>query len=149
MAVDKPTERAQEAIAESARLAADRGNQVVEPEHLLLALLDAREGVVEPVLQAAGADLPALRAATLAALERRAQVSGSAAGAQLSNGYRAVLRRAGQEAERLNDEYISTEHLLLALLEEASPGPRGDALERRDAATACWPRSRRCAARPG
>ena len=121
MAVDKPTERAQEAIAESARLAADRGNQVVEPEHLLLALLDAREGVVEPVLQAAGADLPALRAATLAALERRAQVSGTAAGAQLSNGYRAVLRRAGQEAERLNDEYISTEHLLLALLEEPSP----------------------------
>ena len=121
MAVDKPTERAQEAIAESARLAADRGNQVVEPEHLLLALLDAREGVVEPVLQAAGADLPALRAATLAALERRAQVSGTAAGAQLSNGYRAVLRRAGQEAERLNDEYISTEHLLLALLEESSP----------------------------
>ncbi len=121
MAVDRPTERAQEAIAESARLAADRGNQVVEPEHLLLALLDAREGVVEPVLQAAGADLPALRAATLAALERRAQVSGSAAGAQLSNGYRAVLRRAGQEAERLNDEYISTEHLLLALLEESSP----------------------------
>ena len=121
MAVDKPTERAQEAIAESARLAADRGNQVVEPEHLLLALLDAREGVVEPVLQRAGADLPALRAATLAALERRAQVSGTAAGAQLSNGYRAVLRRAGQEAERLNDEYISTEHLLLALLEESSP----------------------------
>ena len=120
MAVDKPTERAQEAIAESARLAADRGNQVVEPEHLLLALLDAREGVVEPVLQRAGADLPALRAATLAALERRAQVSGTA-GAELSNAYRAVLRRAGQEAERLNDEYISTEHLLLALLEESSP----------------------------
>ena len=120
MAVDKPTERAQEAIAESARLAADRGNQVVEPEHLLLALLDAREGVVEPVLQRAGADLPALRATTLAALERRARVSGTA-GAELSNGYRAVLRRAGQEAERLNDEYISTEHLLLALLEESSP----------------------------
>ena len=121
MAVDKPTERAQEAIAASARAAEDRGNQVVEPEHLLLALLDAREGVVEPVLQRAGADLPALRAAVVAALERRPQVSGAVGGRQLSNAYRAVLRRAGQEAERLGDEYISTEHLLLALLEEPSP----------------------------
>jgi ATP-dependent Clp protease ATP-binding subunit ClpB len=121
MAVDQPTQRAQEAIAESARLAGDRGNQVVEPEHLLLALLDAREGVVEPLLQRAGADIPALRAATVAAIERRAQVSGPAAGAQPSNGFRAVLRRAGQEAERLGDQYISTEHLLLGLLEEPSP----------------------------
>jgi ATP-dependent Clp protease ATP-binding subunit ClpB len=121
MAVDTPTQRAQEAIAESARLAGDRGNQVVEPEHLLLALLDAREGVVDPLLQRAGADMPALRAATVAAIERRAQVSGPAAGAQPSNGFRAVLRRAGQEAERLGDQYISTEHLLLGLLEEPSP----------------------------
>jgi ATP-dependent Clp protease ATP-binding subunit ClpB len=121
MAVDTPTQRAQEAIAESARLAGDRGNQVVEPEHLLLALLDAREGVVDPLLQRAGADMPALRAATVAAIERRAQVSGPTAGAQPSNGFRAVLRRAGQEAERLGDQYISTEHLLLGLLEEPSP----------------------------
>jgi ATP-dependent Clp protease ATP-binding subunit ClpB len=126
MAVDKPTERSQEAIAESARLAGDRGNQVVEPEHLLLALLDAREGVVEPVLERAGADMPALRAATVAALERRPQVSGASSGAQLSSSYRAVLRRAGQEAEKIGDQYISTEHLLLALLEE--PSPARDAL---------------------
>ena len=74
MAVDKPTERAQEAIAESARLAGDRGNQVVEPEHLLLALLDAREGVVEPVLAAAPA--PTSRRCgprPCAAIERRAR----------------------------------------------------------------------------
>jgi ATP-dependent Clp protease ATP-binding subunit ClpB len=57
----------------------------------------------------------------VAAIERRAQVSGPAAGAQPSNGFRAVLRRAGQEAERLGDQYISTEHLLLGLLEEPSP----------------------------
>src|SRR5262249_53731203 len=63
MAVDKPTERAQEAIAGSARIAGERGNPVVEPDHLLAALLEAREGVVEPLLSKAGADLPALRAA--------------------------------------------------------------------------------------
>ena len=51
MAVDKPTERAQEAIAASGRIAGERGNPVVEPEHLLAALLEAREGVVEPILQ--------------------------------------------------------------------------------------------------
>ncbi len=121
MAVDKPTERAQEAIAASARIAGDRGNPVVEPDHLLAALLEAREGVVEPVLQRAGADLTALRAATEAAIGRRPQVSGSATGAQLSNPYRGVLRRAGKEAEALNDEYISTEHILLGLIEEPSP----------------------------
>ena len=121
MAVDKPTERAQEAIAASARIAGDRGNPVVEPEHLLAALLEAREGVVEPVLQRAGADLTSLRAATEAAMGRRPRVSGSATGAQLSNPFRGVLRRAGKEAEALNDEYISTEHLLLGLIEEPSP----------------------------
>jgi ATP-dependent Clp protease ATP-binding subunit ClpB len=126
MAVDKPTERAQEAIAGSARVAAERGNPVVEPDHLLLALLDAPEGVVEPVLRKAQADMPSLRAATEAAIGRRPQVSGSATGAQLSNPYRSVLRRAGTEAEGLNDEFISTEHLLLALLEE--PGPAREAL---------------------
>ncbi len=121
MAVDKPTERAQEAIAASARIAGERGNPVVEPDHLLAALLEAREGVVEPVLQRAGADLAGLRAATEASMGRRPQVSGSATGAQLSNPYRAVLRRAGKEAESLNDEYISTEHILLGLIEEPSP----------------------------
>ncbi|WP_217923273.1 ATP-dependent chaperone ClpB [Miltoncostaea oceani] len=121
MAVDKPTEKAQEAIAASASIAGDRGNPVVEPDHLLQALLDAREGVVEPVLQRAGADLTGLRADTGAAMGRHPQVSGSPTGAQLSNPYRAVLRRAGREAEGLGDEYISTEHLLLALVEEPSP----------------------------
>jgi ATP-dependent Clp protease ATP-binding subunit ClpB len=83
MAVDKPTERAQEAIAASARIAGERGNPVVEPDHLLAALLEAREGVVEPVLQRAGADMTGLRAAVDASIARRPQVSGSATGAQL------------------------------------------------------------------
>ncbi len=127
MAVDKPTERAQEAIAGAARLAEERGNPVIEPEHLLLALLDAREGVVGPVLEGTGADLAALRAAAAAALERRPSTSGQAmSGPQISAPFRAVLRRAGEEAERLGDEYISTEHLLLALLEQ--PSPARDAL---------------------
>ena len=124
MAVDKPTERAQEALAGAARVAEERGNQVIEPEHLLLALLEAREGVVGPVLEGAGADVAALRAATLAAIARRPQVSGETSGPQLSSAFRRVLRRAGEEAESIGDEYISTEHLLLALLEEGGQAAR-------------------------
>jgi ATP-dependent Clp protease ATP-binding subunit ClpB len=124
MAVDKPTERAQEALAGAARVAEERGNQVIEPEHLLLALLDAREGVVGPVLERAGADPAALRAATIAAIARRPQVSGETSGPQLSSAFRRVLRRAGEEAESIGDEYISTEHLLLALLEEGGQAAR-------------------------
>ena len=102
MAVDKPTERAQEAIAGAARLAEERGNPVIEPEHLLLALLDASEGVVGPVLEGAGADLAALRAGALAALERRAQATGQAmSGPQVSAPFRNVLRRAGVTRDAL------------------------------------------------
>ena len=120
---------------------------MVEPEHLLLALLDAREGVVEPLLQRAGADMPALRAATVAAIERRAQVSGPTAGAQPSNAFRAVLRRAGQEAERLGDEYISTEHLLLGAARGVLAGPRGAARRRRQPGRPAGRPPVRCAAR--
>jgi ATP-dependent Clp protease ATP-binding subunit ClpB len=125
MAVDQPTVRAQEALAAAAALAEERGHQAMEPEHLLLALLDAREGVVVPVLERAGADLAALRAATVAALERRPVVRG-ATQQHVSPAFRDVLKRAGREAERLRDEFISTEHLLLGLMGE--PSPARDAL---------------------
>jgi ATP-dependent Clp protease ATP-binding subunit ClpB len=125
MPVDKPTVRAQEALAAASALAEERGHPLIEPEHLLIALLDQREGVVSPVLEKAGADLAGLRAAVLAALERRPVARGTEAG-QVSAAFRSVLRRAGREAERLNDEYISTEHLLLGLL--AEPSPARDAL---------------------
>jgi ATP-dependent Clp protease ATP-binding subunit ClpB len=118
MPVDRPTVRAQEALAAASSLAEERGNPLIEPEHLLLALLDQRESVVGPVLDKAGADMAGLRAAALAALERRPVARGTET--QVSPAFRAVLRRAGREAERLNDEYISTEHLLMGLVGEPS-----------------------------
>ncbi|HMM49884.1 MAG TPA: Clp protease N-terminal domain-containing protein, partial [Miltoncostaeaceae bacterium] len=126
MAIDKPTEKAREAIEASARIAGEHRNQIVEPEHLLLALLDAREGVVEPVLSAAGVNLPTLRAAVAAAIDRLPQVSGAGLGAQLSPAYRQVLQRAGEDAEQMGDQYMSTEHLLLGLADQA--GSAGAAL---------------------
>ena len=121
MPVDKPTERAAEALGAAQTLAETRGNQLVEPEHLLLALLDQPEGVVQPIVERAGANPAALRAAAQAAVEARPTVSGSSVTVEFAPAFKAVIRRAGQEAEALTDEYISTEHLLLALAEEAGP----------------------------
>ncbi len=119
MPVDKPTERAAEALGAAQSLAETRGNQLVEPEHLLLALLDQPEGVVQPIVERAGATPAALRAAAQAGVEARPTVSGASVTVEFSPAFKAVIRRAGQEAEALTDEYISTEHLLLALVDGA------------------------------
>ncbi|MFZ4756216.1 MAG: ATP-dependent chaperone ClpB [Miltoncostaeaceae bacterium] len=118
MAIDKPTVRASEALAGAQTLAETRGNQLVEPEHLLLALLDQPEGVVQPIVERAGADPRALRAGAQSAVEARPSVSGANVTVEFAPAFRAVVRRAGEEAATLQDEYISTEHLLLALVED-------------------------------
>ena len=126
MPVERPTERAQAALADAVRLAADRSNQRVEPEHLLLALLGQREGLIDPLITSAGAGIDAVRAAAEQAVDRCPQVRGGDVQQQLSPAFERVIRRAGQEAERMTDEFISTEHLLLALVIE--PSPARDAL---------------------
>ena len=118
MAIDKPTVRASEALAGAQTLAETRGNQLVEPEHLLLSLLDQPEGVVQPIVERAGADPRALRAGAQAAVEARPSMSGANVTVEFAPAFRAVVRRAGEEAATLQDEYISTEHLLLALVED-------------------------------
>ena len=143
MAVDKPTVRAQEALAAASSAAEERGHQAIEPEHLLLALLDAREGVVAPVLERAGADLATLRAGTVDALARRPVVRG-ATQQTISPAFRDVVRRAGEDAEGMKDEYLSTEHLLLAS-RRRSPAPGGAARRAGVTASGCWTRCSRCA----
>jgi ATP-dependent Clp protease ATP-binding subunit ClpB len=119
MAIDQYTVRAQEAIAGAQTLAQRREQQIIEPAHLLVALLDAREGIVGPLLEKAGADLTALRSTANAVVDRLPVVRG--AGQQhASSAFRDVLQHAGREAERLGDEYISTEHLVLGLVGEKS-----------------------------
>ena len=125
MAVDQYTVRAQEAIAAAQALAQEREQQIIEPAHLLVALLDAYEGIVTPLLEGAGADVTTLRAEAVGAMERLPVVRG-ATQQHISQAMRDTLKRAGREAERLNDEYISTEHLLLGLVGE--PSPARDAL---------------------
>jgi len=114
MQFDKFTEKAQEALQGAAELARDRGQQAVEPEHLLLALVREEEGVARTLLERAGASVQALEPALVSVVERLPKVSG---GGQpfLSPALNKALDQAKEEAERLKDEYISTEHLLLAL----------------------------------
>jgi ATP-dependent Clp protease ATP-binding subunit ClpB len=114
MKFDKFTEKAQEALQGAAELARDNGQQAVEPEHLLLALVREEEGVARTLLERAGASVQALEPALVSVVERFPKVSG---GGQpyLSPALNKALEQAEKEAERLKDEYISTEHLLLAL----------------------------------
>jgi len=116
MRLDKFTEKAQEALQNAAQTAREFGQQAVEPEHLLLALTREREGIARPLLEAAGVSLPGLEAELVSSVEQLAKVRG---GGQpfISNDLNLVLEQAEREAQRLKDEYISTEHLLLALVE--------------------------------
>jgi len=112
--LDRFTEKAQEALQEAAELARATQNQAVEPEHLLLSLIRQEEGVARTLLERAGASVQALQPALVSAIERFPKVTG---GGQpyLGEALGKNLEQAEREAERLKDEYISTEHVLLAL----------------------------------
>src|SRR4030088_2340014 len=115
MRLDKFTEKAQEALQEAAELARETGQQAIEPEHLLLALVRQEEGVSRTLLERAGASVQALEPALVSAVEHFPKISGGSGQPYLSPALNTTLEKAEQEAERLKDEYISTEHLLLAL----------------------------------
>jgi ATP-dependent Clp protease ATP-binding subunit ClpB len=108
------TEKALEALQEAAAQARETGNQAVEPEHLLLALVRQDEGVARTLLERTGASVQALEPALVSAIEHLPKVSGSGQ-TYLSAALTKHLEQAEREAERLKDEYISTEHELLAL----------------------------------
>ncbi|HEY4381141.1 MAG TPA: ATP-dependent chaperone ClpB, partial [Acidobacteriaceae bacterium] len=123
---DKLTVKSQEAVQAAASAAAENGNPEVLPMHLLAALLEDREGVVLPVLEGAGVRVQELLSGANAAISKLPKVSG---GTQpgMSNALTKVFDRASKEAENFKDDYVSTEHLLLALT-EAKGDPVRDAL---------------------
>jgi ATP-dependent Clp protease ATP-binding subunit ClpB len=123
---EKLTAKSQEAIQSAASMANENGNPEVLPLHLLAALLEDREGVVLPVLEGAGVRVQELLSGASAAIAKLPKVSG---GAQpgMSSALSKVLDRASKEAENFKDDYVSTEHLLLALT-EAKGDPVRDAL---------------------
>ncbi len=118
MSTDRLTVKSQEALQDAQRRAAEHGQQEITPEHLLLSLIEQPEGVVAPVLERLEAKPQRLREQAEAAVGRLPRVQGAGASQYLSPRLAKVLERAGREAEALRDEYISTEHLLLALASE-------------------------------
>ena len=131
MNLNKYTEKAQEAVLAAQQLAEDMSHAQVEPEHLLVALVEQRDGIVPEVLRKMSADPADLRPQGPRAA--RASIPQAYGGAQpgLSPRLRAVADLAEAEAERLKDEYVSTEHLLVAIASETGRSPAARLLTER------------------
>src|SRR6187200_1394052 len=129
MNMNKLTEKAQEAIVAAQRLAEDRYHTQLEPEHLLYALVTQEDGVVPAILERLEIPATSVLEGLEPALGGFARGSGPTQ-VQASNRFRRVFEAAAREAERLKDEYVSTEHFLLALADDAETGAAGQTLRR-------------------
>jgi ATP-dependent Clp protease ATP-binding subunit ClpB len=119
---DRLTVKSQEAVADAQKLAERAGNQYIDVEHLALALVSQKEGLSETILTKLGANPAAVARDLELEIKRLPQVSGSGAGqVTITPRFDEVFNVAEQEAERLKDEYISTEHLLLAIVDAGGP----------------------------
>jgi len=116
---NKLTLKAQEALQEAKSIAERKHHQQIDLEHLLLALLAQKDGIVIPILQKLGANLDLIHSQLENELNRIPQVTGRGAGqVYLSGRVNDILNAAWKEAEALTDEYLSTEHLLIAIADE-------------------------------
>src|SRR5215467_1261744 len=120
---DRLTVKAGEALNEAATLARRAGNPVVYDLHLLSALLEQDEGIVVPILQKIGVSVAGLREQVAREIDRLPKQSD--AQPTLSRELNQVFDRAEAEAKKLGDEYVSTEHLLLALADTKGTETRG------------------------
>jgi len=111
---DKFTVKAQEAVQRANELASEHGNAELLPLHLLAALIEDKEGIVPPVLEKIGIGPQAVLNDLYGEIDRLPKVSGDSAQAALSPAVNQLLERASKEAANFKDEYVSTEHLLLA-----------------------------------
>jgi len=112
---DKFTVKASEAVQRANQLASEHGNPELLPVHILAALVEDKEGIVSPVLEKIGIGAQAVLHNTYQDIDRLPKVSGAAAQANLSPAANQLLDRAFKEASNFKDEYVSTEHLLLAI----------------------------------
>ena len=131
MDTNRLTQKCQEAMHDAQSLAVRRGHQEVDVEHLLAALVDQSEGLLPRLLNKMDVPVDALRAELEHALDRRPQVGGP--GVRPGNVYvtqrlSEVLVKAEDEAKRLKDEYVSVEHVVLAIIDTAADSPAGRAL---------------------
>ena len=129
MQFDKFTIKSQEAIQESQSIAERNGHQEIKPEHLLTALLEQKDGVIIPVLQKMGVNLASLKDDAKHLIDNLPKVSGSGFGQVFaSQSFTKVLDQSFSLASNMQDEYVSQEHLFIALL--AEKGVTAEALQR-------------------
>ena len=118
MNLEKLTIKARDALARAQQAVIDQGQQAIEGIHLLKAFLEDPEGVVPAIIKKLGANFEAIRDRTQESLQRLPQVSGGGVGqVYLSNELNTVLNSALKEANQLKDEYVSSEHILIAMAE--------------------------------
>jgi ATP-dependent Clp protease ATP-binding subunit ClpB len=132
MNLQKFTEKAQQAILATPELAREFGHPSVEPEHLLVTLLEQEEGVVPSVLRKLTVDPGALARERSEKLHTQPMMSGGGAEPHLSPRLRVVVDAATAEARQMQDDYVSTEHLLLGLAMERGRSASAEALKQRN-----------------
>ncbi|MGE5818212.1 MAG: AAA family ATPase, partial [Deltaproteobacteria bacterium] len=119
MRLDKLTTKSQEALQQAHSLADKRNHQAIDAEHLLFALLGQKEGVVLSLLQKLAVPIASLADRLQKALDRLPQVTGGAGQAFITPRLKKIIEGAEAEAETLKDEYVSTEHLLLSMVQDS------------------------------
>jgi ATP-dependent Clp protease ATP-binding subunit ClpB len=122
MNLNKFTQKAQEAVLAAQQVAENANHSQLDVEHLLLALLEQAEGVVPQILLKLGIDLPQVKQQLKGELDRLPKAYG-AVQLVMSSRLKRVLDNAREEAERLKDDYVSTEHLLVAIADDHEKGP--------------------------
>ena len=118
MRQDKFTERFQQALGEAQSLALGRDHQIIEPAHVLLALIDQQGGTVKPLLIKAGGNLPKLRSELNAALDRLPKVEGTPGELHISNDLQRLLNVTDKLAQQKGDQFISSEWFVVAAFED-------------------------------
>jgi ATP-dependent Clp protease ATP-binding subunit ClpB len=123
MKLDKFTQKSQEALLQAQEIARDYSHQMIEPAHLLLALIRQEQGVVPAIVTKAAGSVAALREELVRELERHSKIQGSNVEVSLAPATSDVLTAAERYAKSMQDDYVSTEHILLALA-DSSEGKR-------------------------
>jgi ATP-dependent Clp protease ATP-binding subunit ClpB len=129
MNINKYTEKAREAVASAVELAQQANNPQVEPEHLLVALLEQRDGIVPELVRKMNADPTQLALGARDLLKKISQAYGGAQPA-MSPRLKLLTDAAQAEADRYTDEYVSTEHLFIALADESGRSPSAQLLKK-------------------
>ena len=115
MRLDKFTQKSQEAILEAQTLAQAYNHPAVEPEHLLKTLIEQEGGVVPSLLKRVGTDVHMLQGSVEQALGRMSRATGSSVQVGMSRELSNILEEAQSIADSMKDDYVSTEHLLMAM----------------------------------